>query len=132
MGVTVDWYDERQTIVLYKFVGKWGWEEFHQCWNWVNDQMNQTAHPVSVLMDLSASNHVPADALVHMRSVSQQVNKHYSGATAFVGTGALGKVYYSLMSRLSPQMVEKFRLFFVDTIEEAIQKLDEFSSKGAE
>ena len=129
MGVTVDWANDSKTILCYTFAGNWDWDAFYVCWDWVREALEASDHKISVILDFQATRHIPPNSLVHLRSLSQNVHPNYSGATAYVGVGALGALYKMVLEKVNPEVLEKFKVFFVPTPEEAIRVLDDWNAQ---
>jgi hypothetical protein len=126
MTVTIDWADEAMTSVVYTFNGRWSWDEFYDCWAWLKAAMDSSSGSVSVIMDVRETRHVPPDVFNHIRSILKQLHPNFSRAAAFVGVGSYGALYNSLLRQLDPALVEQYQVFFVSTLEEACQVLDDW------
>jgi hypothetical protein len=119
MGVSADWHHQDQTIIRYTFAGKWDWDEFYLRWEWVRQAMASVDCKVALIADMSATRHIPANSMVHLRAVVLRVNPNYAGMTVMVGTGSVGPAVSAVLYKLNPALREKYRVLFADTLKEA-------------
>ena len=119
MGVRADWYNEGKTAICYSFDGRWDWDEFYVCWEWVKQAMASVDHKVALISDMRATSHIPANSMVHLRAVVQRSNPNYAGVTVVVGTGSVGPAIGAILYKLNPALREKFTTLFASSLEEA-------------
>lgn len=129
MALDVNWANDEHTIVIYTFVDPWTWDEFYRCWGWLKAEMDASAQPISIIMDLRASRAIPPDIMEHLKAILVQVHPNFSRATAYVGAGMLKNLYPVMLRQLAPEMVGQVQAFFAPTLEEARQLLDDWSSQ---
>ena len=126
MGVNAEWYDQNQTIIRYVFTDTWDWDEFYLSREWVRQAMASVDHKVALITDMSATRHIPANSMVHLRAVVLRINPNYAGVSVMVGTGSIGPAISAVLYKLNPALREKYQVFFADTLDEAERLLDDW------
>ncbi len=119
MGVSVAWHNQDQTLIRYTFEGKWVWDEFYPCWEWVRQAMASVDHKIAVIIDMSATHHIPPNSMVHLRAVVLRNNPNYAGMTVLIGTGSIGPSISAILYKLNPALREKYQVMFADTLGDA-------------
>lgn len=118
MAVHVTWYDEKRTLLYFRFTGNWMWEEFHAA-NEAGVQMaNEADCIVDAVFDFSASHLWPANALSGFRSAvrrSQQMPSE--GVTVAFGSRYVAS-FRRLLTVLVPESTES--IFAANDMEEAL------------
>ncbi len=127
MSVEVDWANEAHTIAVYTFSDPWTWDEFYRCWERLKAEMDASERKISVIMDLRKARAIPPDIMKHLRAIIRQVHPNFSGGTAYVGIGMFSALYPSLVRQLAPELADRTKAFFVPTLEEARQLLDDWN-----
>ncbi len=127
MGVSVDWYRERKNVICYTFDGTWDWDDLYVCRTWVVQQMAEVKveEKFSVIVDLRATRHVPPNVLIHLRGIIRTTPTNHTGVSVFVTPGVIVEIYLKVLRQLSPALLKRFRVFFVTTLEDAEQLLDD-------
>ncbi|MEO8395982.1 MAG: hypothetical protein ABI700_23505 [Chloroflexota bacterium] len=119
MGISVDWHNADQTIIRYRFEGKWVWDEFYPCWDWVREAMASVDHSVAMIIDMHETHHIPTNSMVHLRAVVQRSNPNYAGITVMIGTGSVGPAISATLYKLNPALREKYQVLFADNLGDA-------------
>jgi hypothetical protein len=64
MGIQVSWYNEEKTIIIWKFIGDWNWQDYHTAINRAVVMLKGVDHMVDSIMDLEHNRALPPDALI--------------------------------------------------------------------
>jgi hypothetical protein len=132
MGVSADWHNEDQAIICYRFDGRWEWDDFYSCREWVRQAMASVDHKVALIIDMSATRHIPPNSMVHLRAVVLRTNPNYAGVTVLVGTGSVGPSVSAILYKFNPALRDKFEVLFAQTLEEAERLLDDWQRQQAQ
>jgi hypothetical protein len=99
MPVTVNWYDDEQTIIRYEIIGLWKWPEFQDAWHQANGMVAGVDHPVDFIVDLTASVLVPAEATRRFRQLVAAHPRHArAGNVVIVGADKYIVMLWHIMS----------------------------------
>lgn len=73
MLVPVDfvWEDPDRTVIRYRALGVWNWNDFHKVIRISTFQLDRLDHDVDTLFDLTASSRLPAGAVGHLRTLGK-------------------------------------------------------------
>jgi len=69
MSITVTWLDVEQTIVNYRFVNDWTWNEFETALETGFGLTESVPHAVTAIMDFSNSTNIPNGAMIYWRKM---------------------------------------------------------------
>ncbi len=123
MPIQVKWLDEEHKIILNKYTGKWDWTELFNAIEQSASLMDTVDHKVAVILDMSATNHVPTLNLGAMQKIVGARTSHHPNMTHFYMVGI--KVYVRAMtdifSRLFPRAFAQYKV--VKSVEEALEKI---------
>ena len=122
MSVTADWYDSKQDIVLYVFEGRWTWDELYAAYNKAIVMEKNAPHRVDVLLDLLNSKAVPANALLHVKNISNKQPDNL-GLTIVVTPNAFVRALYNAGTQFYKGIAHYFRV--VPTMEDGLNMIAE-------
>jgi hypothetical protein len=120
MTVTVSWYDPKQEIVLYVFEGHWTWDELYAAYNQAIVMEKSAPYRVDVVLDLLKSKSVPANALLHVKNISNKQPENL-GLTVIVTPNAFVRALYNAGTQFYKGIAHYFRV--VPTVAEALQMI---------
>jgi hypothetical protein len=63
MPITVEWANAEHTLLLYRLVGEWTWDDFHGANQRSTDLILSVEHPVDVICDFTDSRSIPPRVL---------------------------------------------------------------------
>lgn len=73
MPITVEWVNPEHTVLLYKVVGNWNWDNYDAANAITSDWVTSVNHTVALICDFSASTGIPPRVLSHVgRSLRQK------------------------------------------------------------
>jgi hypothetical protein len=111
MPITIRWYDDTQTIVLWEFVGAWTIDELHTIYTTSHNMcVTVPENKVIALLDVTRSaNAVPANIF------SALTNRRRTQASNFdmivlVTTSSLIKVFVNILMKM-PALRDQFALY---------------------
>jgi hypothetical protein len=59
MKVSYEWYNPEPTILRYRYVGEWDWEDVFPVVEAAWKELNQLPHTVYVIHDMTEGSHIP-------------------------------------------------------------------------
>src|SRR5688500_12595515 len=72
MSVRAYWQDEGKTLVRYDFEGAWTWSELYAAYYEAIAMERSVEHRVDVILDMTTSGPIPANALLHLKNFSEK------------------------------------------------------------
>ncbi len=70
MPITVEWFDVKQTVILFQFDGQWVWDEFYVAFDTqVNPMLKSISHSAYLIFDFSQTITMPMNGALHARNV---------------------------------------------------------------
>ncbi|SRR5258706_6926935 len=115
MPITVQWDDDEKRVVRYTFDGKWTWDEYHSAIANAFDLVKDLPYIVNMLLDFSASNLFPSNALSHFAGSMKTPPRDYD-AVVVVTRSRFVETIASVISRLSGRIGKK--IIVVKTLDE--------------
>lgn len=118
MGIQVQWDNDEKTILRYDYQARWSWNELYQAVDQGYHLIDSVAHPVAVIIDLTASEGIPPGALSHARSIQQRAHPRISMNVAVNAGGLLSTLTHTFL-RLYSALMQATSVHFAATVEEA-------------
>lgn len=101
MPVEVRWYDERQTLIYFRYEGRWTWEDFYAAVDASRAMLDSVDHVVDIIVDMQASAGIPSgDIITHFRYMARRFEDPRVGQTVIIGMRALVRITSDIMRRL--------------------------------
>jgi hypothetical protein len=122
MPVTADWYDLDKTIVLYTIEGKWTWDELYPEYEKALAMEKAQPHRVDVVIDMTASTHLPMSVLTHMRHISDKQPANI-GLTVIVTQNPMVNTLYQVGCKVHSNIQRYFVI--TRTMDEALTMIAE-------
>jgi hypothetical protein len=122
MPVTVDWYDDTKTIVLYSMEGRWTWDELYPEYHKAIAMEKAQPHRVDVVIDLSTTHHLPVNVLTHVRHFSDKQPENI-GLSVIVTKNQFVNNLYQIGCRIHRNIQRYFAV--TRTMEEALAMISE-------
>jgi hypothetical protein len=116
------WIDPEKTILCYTAQTGWTWRDYHACARVATITLKPRETPVDILIDLSASERIPAGLPGHSRTFGQRLVPALSGRAAVIGLP--DESLQALLpdgTRLLP--TEDGQIYFATSQAEAIRQL---------
>lgn len=122
MTVSADWQNDKHDIVLYIFEGIWTWDEMYRTYTKAIDMERSVSYRVDVILDMRLSKAIPANALLHVKNISDKQPDNL-GLTVVVTPNGFVRALYNAGVRFYKGIAHYFRV--VPTIEDALKMIDE-------
>jgi hypothetical protein len=125
MNTEVHWYDERHHILVMHHVGDWDWERFHAIFEAARGLASTVNYAVAGVQVMATGLKIPkTSALPHMRTVLTNAPPNLRH-TVMVIQSPMMKNFLSTMLGLVGGAVGTHKIFFANSLEEAISILDQ-------
>jgi hypothetical protein len=112
----VEWDNIDERILYIQLLDRWTWDEAEPAFAEIAQRMASTSRPVSILIDLSRSAAIPADALSHALELLTSFPKNWE-LGVLVDGGAIVRALLRVFVQLHPSYGPRLRL--ASTLEEA-------------
>ncbi|NWF69552.1 MAG: hypothetical protein HXY40_10740 [Chloroflexi bacterium] len=112
MAVTIRWDNPQKTIMIYELIGKWTWEEFYAAFESARAMIEALPHIVDFICCVEAAPgplYLPPNTLLHIRGVYANSLPN-AGITVVVGGDDLARSIFNILTRISPQIAQRFKL----------------------
>lgn len=127
MPISVAWDDDKQTIIHYRFEGRWSWDEAWQAMAQAKDLSLEVPHRVDAIANLTKSIGIPRGAPVHFRNATK-MRPPNRGLVVIVGVSRLIHSAKSTLERLSPNLFKGYAI--ADSLDEAYTIIEEAANKA--
>lgn len=116
-GVTVRWFDEGHSIVVYDFAESWSWNDLYPAFEQALEMQHSVTHRVDVILEFPSLVGIPPNAISNLVSISkkQPDNLHLS---VFLTRASLISAILRVASNLSPVARDYYRT--AKTLDEAL------------
>jgi hypothetical protein len=122
MGVEVRWANPEKTAILFVYVHPWSWDDLYVAREMRDFMMDEVDHPVTVIIDLSASKQLPPNVFAGIKKMWEK--KHAKSARIIlVGTSPLIRSASEVFMRITPGMSSRVRM--VATLDDAYSVLSQ-------
>jgi hypothetical protein len=128
--VRVYWHDEHKTIIYQDFSGEWIAHHYYDIVNKTYRMIDTVDHPVSVILDFTASETSAAKVFSSISisssgALSAQIHPNQR-MIIVLGADQFLKTVFNMWERISPRMVEN--LHYADGILEALETISHHTS----
>ena len=119
MGITVRWYDDQQTAILYDVTDRWNWTDVADSIQEAIRLLDSVDHAVHLLVDVRSSTTIPPLNPSGLQRVANAptMNHPNTGLVILIGPGPLIKILFDMFSRIYPRTAVLYQV--VPTMEEA-------------
>jgi hypothetical protein len=129
MKINVSWDNDAKTILHYKFAAGWSWNDLREIFNEGYQMLSTVDHPVDVIMDFTeAAMFAPSGAIGQARHVANNPRHENIRLTILVGSSFVSSIF-NMMSRIAGNLSGKWDVVFVNTLDEAYQKINDHQAK---
>lgn len=121
MGITLDWDNEQQTIILIEYERPWNWDDFDQTAHALINTMGQVDHKVHIVFDISHAGMPPGGAMTRFKRV-MEIEHPNRGRLIFISTPALTtfiRLVRHALNKIDPGDDDAPPFEFVQTLAEA-------------
>ena len=125
MAVEVIWDNDEQTVIRYRLVGAWTWEEIRVAAATSNTMLDAAGRKIDFIYDMQGSTALPQNAITRMRGF---IGKEHplTGRSVVVGAGKsmLIMLARSILGAVKKLYGTDWNFAFADTLDEARGLLD--------
>jgi hypothetical protein len=90
MPIVVEWANPEHTVLLYRVMEQWTWDDFHDANQLSQEMLTSVDHPVDMICDFSTSQTIPPRVLSNIgRALRQKRPAHARQIVAVGVTGLL-------------------------------------------
>lgn len=87
MPIKIVWDNDDHTIIRKVFTERWTWHDYGEALQTSHTMMAEHAHSIGIILDLSASNHVPANPLPALRErLAEGMPENWAGTAVVNGS----------------------------------------------
>ncbi|MEO8609275.1 MAG: hypothetical protein ABI690_15395 [Chloroflexota bacterium] len=122
MPINVSWGNAQKTIIVSAFNGEWALEDSHNMIDEMYKLTSSVSHNVHVVLDFTNSLSSPAKMLSSGNHIEKRSSSN-TGLSIIVKANGFIKAISQLIMKL---FVSNGKLFFVDTIAEAFQMIEQY------
>lgn len=122
MGIKVDWDNDEQTVILYRFDGSWSWDDLYNALDRVKAMSASVDHQVDAIIDFSKASYLPSGAIFSFNG-HKQAQKLASkasearGQIVIAGAGMFIRSVYDAFRALDNRISRG--VHFTDTLADA-------------
>lgn len=116
MPIDVTWGNSDKTYTVFKFMGRWTWDEYHAAVKAGTELIRDIPDNVDILIDMRDSNLFPNNMLSHFGASMQRPPREFELAV-IVTTSAFVKAFAGIIDKVYGKKNTHFKV--VKTIEEA-------------
>ena len=116
MPIQVGWGNEQKTYTVFRFDGKWTWEEYHQSIAEAFELVKDIPYTVNILLDITECHLFPQNLLSHVGSSMKQPPKSFDLAVV-----ATSSRFVEVLARTIEKLYgkQKTRFQIARTLDEA-------------
>lgn len=122
MSITIEWYDDQETILLETFSGSWGLPDYMQLVDDAALLLKQKEHIVHIIADFTATKSVPHQVLTGARYAERKLPAN-QGVVVFVQPGGIIGTFIKITKQMGFKATTQ--LYIADTVNEAVDLIRE-------
>ena len=124
MTISVDWYDDKQTILLQKFATGWTWQDYINLSSRQREMMDTVTHRVDMIGDARGVQ-IPKNVLQNLPNIaSNSALNNHENAGVYVIVGANNAVQTFLRIFKNVFSSQGDRIFTAASLEEAVALIE--------
>jgi hypothetical protein len=114
--IDVTWGDDQKTYTIFKFSGKWTWDEYHAGVQAGVNLIKDIPYNVNILLDMAECNLFPNNMLSHFGTSMQRPPRDFDLAV-IVTTSGFVQAFASIIDKVYGKKGTRFKV--VKTLDEA-------------
>lgn len=119
MAIKIEWDNPEKTILRYRFIDNWSWDEYLEQLKVGREMMATVSHKVCILNDLTAMKSLPPNFITLARSVIGSRPEN-TGLAIFVSSSIFFKTMHNVLGKVLPEVPTHYLL--VQTEAEAYER----------
>jgi hypothetical protein len=116
MPVQISWFNDEKTVVVYKFLGKWTWTDYHNAIREAYELVKDLSYTVNMVLDFEQSTVLPSNALSNFGASAKTPPRDFDFCV-IVTSSRFIEAIVSMFRKVNRRMGQK--LVLVRTLEEA-------------
>ena len=116
MPIDVSWGDPEKTYTIFKFSGKWTWEDYHAGVKAGSELIKDIPYNVNILIDMTTCNLFPNNMLSHFGASMQRPPREFDLAV-IVTTSGFVQAFANMIDKVYGKKGTRFKV--TKTLEEA-------------
>lgn len=117
MSITIEWYDDQETILLETFSGSWGLPDYMQLVDDAALLLKQKEHIVHIIADFTATKSVPHQVLTGARYAERKLPAN-QGVVVFVQPGGIIGTFIKITKQMGFKATTQ--LFIAEHVDSAV------------
>ncbi|MEM9951656.1 MAG: hypothetical protein AAF846_08660 [Chloroflexota bacterium] len=126
MVITVEWYDDDETILIEKFPHKWDAKNYYNLIDEAARLLSTKEYDVDIIGDFGDSGPPSGNILAGLRYAEEKLPPN-QGYVILVHTHKLIEVFISIVKQMRFKATEN--VYTVDSVDEAVAMLEDLKSK---
>lgn len=126
MVITVEWYDDDETILIEKFPNKWDAKDYYNLVDEAARLLSTKAYDVDIIGDFGDSGPPSGNILAGLRYAEEKLPPN-QGYVMLVHTHKLIEVFIGIVKQMRFKATE--HVYTVDSVDEAVAMLEDLKSK---
>jgi hypothetical protein len=122
MAITTGWYDHEQSVFLYRFEGRWSWQELYDVYYPALEQIKAKNHRVDTIADLRQSGPLPGNMLLNLKHLTDSQPPNVALAPV-ISTSQFVSALYEVAVKFYSKIGDYFCV--VPTLEAALETIRE-------
>jgi hypothetical protein len=121
MPITVEWANTKHTVIHYRFLGDWTWDDYDAANQITTDLLDRVDHAVNLICDFTASTAIPPRVLSNVGRSLRQKRPGNLDQIVVVGVNGLLRNLADVLSTLYPTATA--HIIFAHTLDHALRLL---------
>jgi hypothetical protein len=120
MAITTGWHDPERSIFLYRFEGRWTWQDLYDVYYPGLEQVRSVSHRVDTVVDLRQSGPLPGNMLLNLKFLTDNQPPNAVLIT-IISTSQFVSALYEVAVKFYSKIGEYFCV--VPTLEAALETI---------
>ncbi|MEM9955305.1 MAG: hypothetical protein AAF846_27120 [Chloroflexota bacterium] len=125
MTVTLKWYDDAQTTLIYEFKGAWTWSDYDEARAACRRLLDTVDYGIDQIYDFTHAPVPPSGSVSKFWQVATTKHENTSGLIVVVGNNKLTQMLANTVGSLINRAIRNFDISYVtnhDAMDEHLQK----------
>jgi hypothetical protein len=132
MPISLEWYDDEQTILRHVYTGNWTWQEYQNTFEVMNTMSVSVPHPVYHMIDMTQTRMIPQGSSISQIRTGARYAPPNAAAIIVVGNSLFLTMISRMMAvvprRTSPSGT-RHTFTMAKTIQEALDWIQEHKTQ---
>jgi len=123
--------DDPKTVLVFAYVAHWSLEDFYQSSEYGINLLNESHHPVTVVIDVKGSKMIPNGFMSAMRSFYMDIPPT-AGTLVMVGLNPFARAFITVFRRLYPHEHGVKPIYFAADYDEIQRVVERHADEGSD